>query len=479
MRPRACLAHLAVCLAALAAGGRAHADAVPFPVAGLLVDVPRGERWEAIGVAVTDPASDVALDGAVDRLTIHRTDAPHATYRVRIGSRVAPPCGIGAIGPVAARNVGADVWLVAAGRTACWAGPDARVVIEWDADPAPSDAVLAALTTAVRARRIVSPPARLAPSEAPVRLALARSSLAPLSPDDGFRWRSPLDADSPTHRAFDVLVRVVPAFPEAQIQIRRYADETCADRARRLEAGAWVRSGATYLQEVGGFLARAHCHDRADGARDVRLFLAPGADERDFDRILAAIADADPTGPAPRATPGESSSAALLAAASLEAGGSAGGFEAALETDLVWTLANGPFIRLSASLGTFRAYEGVLGVGLRLPHGAFLAVTLGVRFDDLPILHNTSLSGGLEFHTDLLAAHRFAWSLRLVPFHLASALPAVTGAPLVVAWQGVLPSGFTFGATLRWAATPDRASRDWPDTGTMLGATFGWGFVAR
>ena len=476
MRLQKRLAAVLGCIGGAAFAAFARAEAVPFPVAGLQVDVPAGERWEVIG----EPSSDVGLDGAVDHVTIHRSDGSAARYRVRIGSRGAPPCAVG--GPSGTRLVGADVWLLGALPGACWAGPDARIVVLWDspdADRTPPDALLGALTSAVRARRLAPTSARLAlAAPAPV-LVLARANLAIDAPPDGFRWRPPLDADSPTHRTFDVLTRVVPAYPEAQIQVRRHAGETCVDRARRLEAGPWVRRGAIYTQDVGGFVARAHCADRTDGALDVRLFLAPGADERDFAPILAAIVGAAVTGPPPIPTPGEASSSALLSAASVEAGGSSGGFHAALASDLIWAVGNGPFLRLSASLGTFRAYEGALGVGFRLPHGAFLAVTLGARFDDLPILRNTSLSGGLEFHTDLLHAHRFAWSLRLVPFHLASELPAVTGVPLVVAWQGIFPSGLAVGLTLRWAAPPGRSRPDWQGTGTMLGATIGWGSVAR
>jgi len=485
---------------------------VDLPIGGLRVALP-----------VIDPTAEWSVhprwdgDHAEDHLTAIVGGVP-ITFVVTLGGRTARDCPLSDPFPI---ELDGQTWIRAGDGELCRTLPEARLQVRIEPPPGdeaalePHRPVLRALLEALLERRVTprtAPP--LTPAMAPPAGAL-RLPLAGLRidhPTDGSRWRVAPASDT---RRFDALVRVVPVFPEVQASVRRHRGAEvsgCARVAKHLRDTRWEEVDlapppgwqGVLGRWIGRYAARALCRVRPDdggAVLDVRVASHPEVALDDLAPLFDALAHAAAIAPPP---PSEIARAPVSAVAlrtvalglGLDFPGTVMRGETApprasgvapygaLELGLGWMERNGPLIGGALTMG---ADANGARLGATLEGGVALALdpesTLGfmLAYEDRSdaLYANRSLSWVVEVRSDWHRPQVFAWSLRVVAFQLVSRAPTISGLPLAIAWQGVLPSGLLLGVDLRAIASPARATEAWPSEGLSFGVRVGYGGFDR
>lgn len=514
--------------------------AIDLPLAGLRVPMtlPSGATWSVSSRWDAGRHEDTLVvtrpDGAGDV-----TD----TYVIEVSGRTARDCPlvdpfpieIGGETWITGTAAGSSGALPAAGGDGdgaliCRPFLDARAVVRispapaWDAPGSERHVVvLRPLLDAIRNRTLIPglPEARvLPPPEHPLEpeQVLPTVGLVLQRPSIPERWqvaevRRPEGPPGPASadRDFDALIRVVPTFPEVQIAVRRHAlaeVRGCARLARHQLGNYWQARdtpppagwSGVLGKRIGRFESFAVCREQDGALLDVRVAARPAVSIAAVMPMLDALARARAILlPPPSTVPDSASRAVLVRAAALALGLDFPGTIArssdvtprstlapfgALDLGLSFTTRNG--LALAASLALGADGHGALvgasietGVALALDDELtfVLALALGDRREAL--FENRALSLVMDMRAGFHVPHTFGWSLRMVPLHLASRAPAITGLPLEIGWTGVFPSGLLIGADLRWVSSPLEATAAWPSEGLGFGLRIGWGDVSR
>lgn len=479
-------------LGSASAAPRAIADAprgaLDLPVAGLGLAL-------AGALASWSVESAWGPDGGFDLVTIPTGRADTAgRYRVEVGGRTARDCPLGAPFPV---ELAGATWI-RDGETFCLTLGEARVTVERlaPADETDETAFFGALARAVSERSL----ARLGPGppESPVGglAALEVSGLTLELPDDGL-WRV---APHRPPRDFDALVRVVPAFPEVQVAVRRHAVGElgdCRALGRRLRSGTWEAPGrhvgihgfeVVAHQDQLGFETLAYCRHRAGELLDVRVSGRPHVGWGAVGSLLGALGRTSAiTPPPPSRLSQRDASQALYhwltadTAASFDDGGDPMGLRGGVDLGLSWVWRNGPALTANLSVGA--DFDGFAwgasleaGAAFHIASDLLLVLSLGWLERAEAFIENRALVTTVELRSGHLRSDgRMPWSLRVVAFQLASRVPRVTGAPLEIVWQGEVFPTFIWGFS--WRSVADLPGITRP--GFEIGLRLGWGGVWR
>lgn len=487
---------------------------IDLPVAGLRVRVP-----EALGAASIEVDSSWSEAMAWDRVTVG-----DMRYEVQVGARTARDCPMPEPFDVV---IGGATWIRSRDRF-CLLLPESRLLVRIDATSLssgldrdaldPHRPLLEALAEALTSRRLVPSGRRPPPPYDPLpeSISLPAVGLELTRPDERARWHV---AERRPERDFDALVREVPAYPEVQVSVRRHPRATIADCPRlfrALLAGPWRADAldpatlpalagwqGVLGRRLGRYRSYMICRETADALLDLRIAVDPERDPRTWldavTPLIEALAKARTLHPPPASkaldAPVESS---LLRSASLLLGASLPGTlthpersprasaapYAAVELGACWARRNHLAVGASVALGVdgqgptwLGRFD--LGVAVAIDAETTFVVAFGIEDRRDALVANRTLSTVFELRAREHEPHAFAWALRMQPLHIASREPAIRGAPLTLAWQGVWPSGLLVGVDLAWVAAPTRPSAAWPTEGLAFGLRLGWAELTR
>ncbi len=383
----------------------------------------------------------------------------------------------------------------------------------WSVDPTLShpflldevdEAVIDSMLEAVReSRPAVEPPPAAEPTSPSTPTTLPRTRLVVELPTSS-RWRvMPAKA-----RDFDAIVRDVPVLPELQVSIRRHRalHTSCEDLHQRLLRTRWLSLEDSHLgllartagfegglqKTIDGFESVAFCKPIGDSLLDVRLLSRPSSTGH-LNTILSSLSNAyfalsdplEPDGPfstLPPATRRMEATAVTLAGLSFGGDQDKGQLFGAVELGLRLSELNGIDLGGTFALGldgsgnTYAA-RAELGVRLGLPRHLSLSVSLGLLARRNSLLENRAIYSGFTLRSD--ASDSLTWSLDVVPLLLASRQPAISGAPLLLAWQARFASGLLLGVELEAVSRPRIPQAGWASDGVGLGLRMGFGSLSR